>query len=280
MHFLEICKIRKCFSSNTIDRSTALCYTEDVMEFSNLRVKELKNVLKHTPSVDRWQAKARMTHIVGIQLCGKMYHEMNGKSLPLADGDVFFFNAKDDFQAVVKERGMSYTVHFTAYEPIETESFAVHAADPRKFTALLDDIARAVTPQDAGGNLALSLFYRLCHLIDHQAKQSYHPSDRRIVAAEEYLRLHFKEKDALALATESTALTARRFCDLFRAQYGIPPGKYLTALRIAAAKEALASPMSVKQAAEAAGFLDLYYFSKLFKKETGMSPTDFRKNNV
>ncbi len=51
--------------------------------------------------------------------------------------------------------------------------------------------------------------------------------------------------------------------------------------RTAAAKKALGSfGGSIKQVAEACGFSDLYYFSKVFKNETGVSPTEFRRNNV
>lgn len=263
-----------------VDRMARLWYTEGVMEFSNLRMKEITSVLKHTPSIKSWHAKARPTHIVGIQLCGEMYHELNGKSITLSEGSVFFFNAKDDFHAVVKELGVSYTVHFKTDGPIETESFAVRTQNPHSFISLLEGIERALSPQ-GGGNLALSLFYKLCYLTDELASQSYRPSDTRVSVAEEYLRLHFRETDVLARTQETAHLSSRRFNDLFKIQYGTTPGKYLTALRITAAKEMLtSSDLSIKETALASGFSDLYYFSKLFKKETGVSPTQFKKNNV
>ena len=257
------------------------CYTKGAMKFSNLRVKELKSILKHTPSVKSWHVKDRVTHIVGIQLEGKMFHTVGERSITLSAGDVFFFNAKDDFHATVKELGTSYTVHFTTDQQIETESFAYHTSTPKEFTSILDGIEREASPKGIDGNLALSLFYRLCFLIDEHMTQAYRPPDARVKAAEEYLRLHFTEKDALACAVREASLSARRFGTLFKAQYGTTPGKYLTALRIAAAKKAIvSSELSVKQVAEACGFSDLYYFSKSFKKETGVSPTDFRRNNV
>ena len=210
-----------------------------------------------------------------------MFHTVGGQSITLSAGDVFFFNAKDDFHATVKELGVSYTVHFTTDRQIETESFAYHASNPREFISVLDGIDREASPKGIDGNLALSLFYRLCFLIDEHMTQAYRPPDVRVKAAEEYLRLHFTENDALARAVRETSLSARRFGTLCKAQYGTTPGKYLTALRIAAAKKALGSlGGSIKQVAEACGFSDLYYFSKVFKNETGVSPTEFRRDHV
>ena len=53
---------------------------------------------------------------------------------------------------------------------------------------------------------------------------------------------------------------------------------YLTDLRIGKAKELLSGEdLSVQDVAERVGYQDLKYFSKLFKKVTGVSPSDYKK---
>ena len=53
---------------------------------------------------------------------------------------------------------------------------------------------------------------------------------------------------------------------------------YLTELRINKAKELLCeADVSVSDAAELVGYRDLKYFSRLFKKTTGISPSDYKK---
>lgn len=54
----------------------------------------------------------------------------------------------------------------------------------------------------------------------------------------------------------------------------------MTYLKIKSAKELLKyEKISVSLAGELSGFSDMYYFSKAFKKETGLTPTEYRKTH-
>ncbi len=65
---------------------------------------------------------------------------------------------------------------------------------------------------------------------------------------------------------------------LFTHYTGTPPIQALLAARIGHAKRLLADPShSIAQVAEVCGFDNQYYFSRLFKKITGITPTEFRK---
>lgn len=57
---------------------------------------------------------------------------------------------------------------------------------------------------------------------------------------------------------------------------GISPGKYITRVRIEYAKLLLRSgESSIAYAAEASGFSGANYFAKVFRRETGMSPSEY-----
>ena len=55
------------------------------------------------------------------------------------------------------------------------------------------------------------------------------------------------------------------------------PVDYRNSLRIRRATELLREGMSVTRAAEAVGINDLKYFSKLFKRFTGLSPSVIKR---
>lgn len=60
---------------------------------------------------------------------------------------------------------------------------------------------------------------------------------------------------------------------------GMSFSKYLTSRRIQKAKELLADErLSVEQVAGLVGYKDYYYFTKVFKKSTGISPSKYRKH--
>ena len=71
------------------------------------------------------------------------------------------------------------------------------------------------------------------------------------------------------------------FSSLYSRIYGISPVADLINIRLENAKMMLAySSMSVSDVCDASGFSNIYYFSKCFKKNTGMAPTEYRKQFV
>ena len=69
--------------------------------------------------------------------------------------------------------------------------------------------------------------------------------------------------------------------NLFKKEYGISPQEYLLDLRIEKAKTLFRDKtkrLSVNEVSSAVGFNDCLYFSRLFHKRTGVSPTEFRNN--
>jgi AraC-like DNA-binding protein len=66
---------------------------------------------------------------------------------------------------------------------------------------------------------------------------------------------------------------------LFAKATGVTPLDYLTSLRMDEARHLLKiGGFSVKEIALRVGFKDQYYFSRMFRKVTGMSPTQFVEN--
>ncbi len=72
-------------------------------------------------------------------------------------------------------------------------------------------------------------------------------------------------------------LSAGYFSHYFRDKLGASPMKYLTTLRIEKAKFLLSeSDVSVSNIAASLGYSDVLYFSRIFKKAVGESPTAYR----
>jgi AraC-like DNA-binding protein len=67
----------------------------------------------------------------------------------------------------------------------------------------------------------------------------------------------------------------------FTKNYGISPYNYLIEQKIATAKKMLLlHNMNIGEISSHLGFEDSNYFSKLFKKKTGVSPLQYRKSKI
>lgn len=87
------------------------------------------------------------------------------------------------------------------------------------------------------------------------------------------------QAESLDEVVKASGLSKSRFIHLFKDLTGASPWKYILSLKVERAKELLAEEhLSVRDIAETLGFTDQLYFSRLFKKHTGLSPMAFRKD--
>ena len=247
------------------------------MQFENMKVKQIKTIIYNKPDIMTWRAANRTDHIIGINITGKAKHDLGYKHLDLEPDYIYFFNQKDDYDAVTTEVGYCYSVHFTTYEPIETESFCKKVSNTEEIVKRIRKIEAEWLKSETGELTLLSGFYALCNMINQSYRASYAPKDHRAMTAREYIDLHFREKDCLACVVELSKLSQRRFGDIFKQHFGTTPGGYIISKKIDYAKQLLAlGYLPVAEVAEMSGFSDVYYFSKMFKQEVGVAPGKFK----
>ena len=252
------------------------------MTFEELRIKEIHSVVRYVPKATHWKNTNRRDHIIGLHLCGSGVHDFGYQSLTLSKGCIYFLNQADDYtvQLVENEPNESFSVHFTTYEEIETNSFSIPVSGSEELLRLFERIELQKMRTDGNDLALMGLVYRLCAEFCRIRSKPYAPRDTRILAAKEYLDLHFKEEGCLADACALCEVSRRRFNDIFKASFDVTPNRYLTIRKIALAKELLqAGGFSMAEVAELCGFEDIYYFSKVFRDETGLPPSAWRKKN-
>lgn len=99
--------------------------------------------------------------------------------------------------------------------------------------------------------------------------------------AAEYVSLHYKESIGLNDAAEAAGVNSTYLSYLFSQEMGVGFSGYLLNLRIKCAQKLLReSDLKIRQVAEKSGFNDYHYFSKVFKKMTGISAAQYRKENA
>lgn len=97
-----------------------------------------------------------------------------------------------------------------------------------------------------------------------------------------YLDENYTHKISLDQISQKLYLSPVYISKIFKEETGDSPINYLIKIRLEKAKEILerTSSGSVKSIANEVGYEDVYYFSKLFKKNYGISPMYYRKKAV
>jgi transcriptional regulator GlxA family with amidase domain len=101
--------------------------------------------------------------------------------------------------------------------------------------------------------------------------------DEKIRQAEDYLRGHFDTDVSIENLASRAGMSPRNFIRRFKAATGRLPGAYVQALRITIAKELLErGHLPVQAICTKVGYADAAFFRALFKRHTGMTPTQYR----
>lgn len=108
------------------------------------------------------------------------------------------------------------------------------------------------------------------------------PADKTSVLmskVKRYLQHNYMLRDiSLDSVSEILNINSSYFSVLFKRAFGVNFVDYLTELRMNAAKELLMDPLrSTAEVASMVGYESANYFTRAFKKKTGMTPTEFRR---
>lgn len=95
----------------------------------------------------------------------------------------------------------------------------------------------------------------------------------------EYIRTGYSEKITLNAIAGAGGVCRTRCCQIFRQYLGRTPNDYLNSFRLEKAMELLRSTqLSVTEIASACGYNSTSYFTEMFTRAKGCSPTSFRKH--
>lgn len=165
-------------------------------------------------------------------------------------------------------------------ERLEHASAYFACSHPEEATELLSRIILLHEQKD--NELALySALLSFLHLVLSDSDRASASSDRNadlIYQAKTFIKSRYRENITLSDIAASANLSSIYFHNLFTAATGISPRLYLTRLRINESKKLLwNSHIPISEIAERCGFGGQQYFSRVFKKETGMTPGQYRK---
>ncbi len=222
---------------------------------------------------------------------GCCYVNLNGKRIAAPEGSIVLFLPfqKQDYKFYKDDKSTSYYIHFTgtACEQLIKELELDHhnifnigksITLQKLFNALIEEFHQK---QKYNKYQLQGLLLEILSLIARKNSVMLYSDPVTNKKFKEICKLMYSniEKNySINYYAKMCNLSESRFTHKFTEIIGASPKQYLIMHRIEAAKELLInSDMSVLQISEAVGILNQNYFSRIFKKHTKLSPSEYRK---
>lgn len=226
-----------------------------------------------------------------LVLAGEGWVTVDGKSYPIRRGDIVVYNPDAVHGEKTANEGLELA--FFGIRSFNIESLppdhliakgaspVLHTeADEEKFVFYFTSLASEVATAEPYGELMAKYWARLI-LIGilrlANISESKFVSSAVFARIYRYFNQHFTEIGTLDGVCEALHVSKYYLSHVFKKHTGVSPMKYLTERRIAYAKKLLSeTALSAGEVGEACGYRDRAVFFKAFKRETGVSPGEYR----
>lgn len=215
-------------------------------------------------------------------ISGSCTYTVDGTTFTANAGDVLYLANKAIYTMYIHTEDYRYI--YCDFEFIEPENrkcdcYAGLGSDTEQ---LFSRLLRASKSADANSYCeAMSLLYRIYGAVRFGANKRYLgvSAKDKINASKAYIDANVSDPElSVSRLAEKAEMSEVYFRRLFRSQLGISPIKYVTEARLAHAKKMMEYPfLTLEDCAKASGFTTVQYFCKVFKKEFGVTPSEWRK---
>jgi len=206
----------------------------------------------------------RMPGMDGLAMLESLKQEPGFTGFPW----VILLTGHDDF--VYARKGLQLGVRDYLLKPV----------DDGEFHGVLERIAGEIrqmeqNPPSPGGPVTEDP--RLFSFREYRREAAADGKENYVSRAVEYIRDHHREDISVSLVAEALGITDSYLSRLFRQKTSYTFLEYLTLCRLQTAVSLMKRPdLRINEIADRSGFRDAGYFSRIFRKTTGLSPARYK----
>lgn len=229
-------------------------------------------------------------HILYI-LAGVCHAVVDGKAYDVIPGQIVLFQPKSpqEYSFFKKDKSESIWIHFTGVgcgEYLRELGLCDKAVfEVGTNTELISAVEAMLRTKALGGeendNSCDGYLYLVLSLMARAAKHGDEKPKRfsEISNVVDFMSRNYRNTQSISEYAAKCHLSKSRFEHIFKEYTGTTPLGYIFKLRIKAAMNLLENTkLSISQISEEVGFADANYFTRVFKKHTGISPIKYRNN--
>ena len=216
-----------------------------------------------------WGPGIRDHYLIHLVVSGKGVFEVGGRTYEVVPGDLFFARP-------------SQLIRYTADEvqPWEYSWVGFNGACAHKLAAQLPftDAAPVHHPQDEAAMVGY-LYLFIAALMRETSESRPHStssSSQYVLNAIKYIQFNYSHDISIDDVAKSVGVSRSHLYRVFMLNVGKSPIDYLTEYRVNEACKLLRSgTLSIAEVAASVGFLDQFYFSRVFKRAKGVPPSKY-----
>lgn len=234
--------------------------------------------------------EGRYDFFLAYSYSGRSYIQRGDETHTANSGDILFFCPGDpqyywyDKTDYIK----NYWIHFTGYGAESLFSqIGIASGVPHhigfvvEIGELIERIIAEINSLRVGGRLyAEGLLIQLLAIVARKCAENLPLNikvrNERIYRVVEYIKENFDQDLSVKDLAAMSYLSINRFTNVFRESVGVAPQRYIIEFRLHKAIELMKlTDWDIRQIAEAVGYTDQTYFSRVFKKYTQLTPSQF-----
>ena len=249
--------------------------------------------LKTHKKLPTWAPRGRVDWQLLFVASGKTHFYIGGKDQIVTAGHMVLFQPKEEqhYEYFGEDKPEVYWVHFTgssvkeilrSYDiPLDEHIF--FAGTPAAYTQLFKNMIEEFQTCKVGYREMLEMNLRQLFLMIQRTRLEKPPLVTTAVQQEmdyarQYFHEHYNEPINIEEYAQSRHTSISLFMRNFKKVYGVSPKQYILNIRMNNAQNLLESTdYTVAEIAAIVGYDNALYFSRIYHKQKGQAPSDYRK---
>ena len=251
--------------------------------------------LKTRPKLPTYWQKGRRDYQILYVANGKTHFWFDGREEIVSTGHMVLYKPEEIQKYVyyLEDNPEVFWIHFTgrdvknilAYHGISLDEHVFYCGVLPDYKALFRKIIQELQLCRYGyEDYIASLFNDILLLVDrqqHEQKKATGNVQEQIERAAAYFNENYNTKISIDDYAESLHISTNWFIHNFKQYAGMSPAQYILSLRMVNAQSLLErTTYNIKEISEIVGYENPLYFSRVFKKEIGKSPAQYRKERT
>ncbi|MBR2950450.1 MAG: helix-turn-helix transcriptional regulator [Lachnospiraceae bacterium] len=240
-----------------------------------------------------WRPKGRIDYQLLYVASGKAIFYFNGDPKEVAAGHMVLFQPRQEqhYEYFAVDRPEVYWVHFTGSDvrnilrhyDIPLDKNVIYSGSSATYAYLFKEMIQELQTCRTGFEELLEMYLRQIFLLIQRSWEERKPTvssylQEEVDYARKYFNEHYNEDISIEDYAQSRGMSVSWFLRNFKQMTMKSPMQYILSIRINNAVSLLeTTDYNVTEISTIVGYDNPLYFSRIFKKQKGVSPSEYRK---